>query len=388
MKIAVIGMRGFPNVIGGIETHAENLYPRLAAMGCEAVAFVRKPYVEAGLEEYRGVRLVRLPSFRNKYLETFAHTLLAVFAARTVGPDVLHVHAIGPALFIPVARLLGMRVVMTHHGPDYERQKWGKLAKAVLRTGEKLGCRWSDRVICISEHVATGIREKHGCDSTVIPNGVDVPAETYGSGCLKRYGLTEGKYVLAVGRLVPEKGFHDLIEAFRSAWNSDCGRDAGGRRSLEGWKLAIVGDAVHDDAYSAKLKEEAAGKDGAGAPVVFTGFLTGRPLREIYAHAGLFVLPSYHEGLPIVLLEAMSHGLSCLASDIPANRGVGLAEERYFRPGDVKSLSLEILDRVGDPLSRRAREEEIGFVRERFSWERIAEKTLEVYRRVAAGGRQ
>lgn len=380
MRVAVTGMRGFPNAIGGIETHAENLCPRLAAMGCDVIVFTRKPYVDAGLKEYRGVRLVRLPAFRNKHLETFVHTLFAVFAAKSIRPDILHIHAIGPALFVPVARLLGMKVIMTHHGADYERQKWGRLAKFVLRTGERLGCRWANRVICISDHVAASVREKYGCDPAVIPNGVEVPDEAHSTDTLERYGLKKGEYILAVGRLVPEKGFHDLVEAFRLLRTGRNG--SGPPRSLPP-KLVIVGNAVHDDAYSARLKNAADGTED----VVLTGFLTGKPLHEVYAHAALFVLPSYHEGLPIVLLEAMSHGLSCIASDIPANRGAGLPDERYFRAGDVQSLALRMGECMENPLPPKAGQEQARRIAEQFSWERIASETFEVYTEVAGGRR-
>jgi glycosyltransferase involved in cell wall biosynthesis len=374
-------MRGFPNVIGGIETHAENLYPRLAAMGCEIVVFTRKPYVDAGLEEYRGVRLVRLPAFRNKHLETFAHTLLAVFAAKSIRPDILHIHAIGPALFVPLARVLGMKVVMTHHGADYERQKWGRLAKFVLRTGERLGCRWANRVICISDHVAAGVRSRCGRDPAVIPNGVEVPDRAYGTDTLEKFGLKKNEYILAVGRLVPEKGFHDLIRAFGLLRDDSNGSVP--VRSLNGCKLVIAGDTLHDDAYSSGLKKEAA----KGEDVVLTGFLTGMPLNEVYAHARLFVLPSYHEGLPIALLEAMSHGLSCIASDIAANRSAGLPDERYFRAGDMEDLVRKMKEHLELSPRPEAAQEQVRFVAERFSWERIAAETFEVYTDLA-GGRQ
>ena len=379
LKIAVIGLRGFPDVIGGVETHAENLYPRIAARGCEVTVFTRKSYVDPDINEYEGVRLVPLACLRNKYFEAFLHTFLAVFAARRIRPDILHIHAVGPSLFVPVARLLGMKVVMTHHGPDYERQKWGGFARFALRMGERLGCKWADGIICISGQIAEMLRLKYGRDPVIIPNGVNMPAGGLDLGNPEKYGVEKGKYILAVGRFVPEKGFHDLLKAFRLMGERKSFSDETSlRQTQENWKLLIVGDTVHDDAYSTSVKAEAHGNDG----VVLAGALSGEELQEVYAHAGLFVLPSYYEGLPIVLLEAMSHGLSCILSDIPANRNIELARDRYFQAGDVEGLALKMREFMDSPLSPQARQDQIRLVTERFAWGGIAAKTQEVYRSI------
>lgn len=377
VKVAVIGIRGFPNVIGGPEAHAENLYPHLVAKGCEITVFTRKSYVDANLREHKGVKLVYLPCFKNKYLEAFLHTLVAVFAARKIRPDILHVHAIGPSLFVPLARLLGMKVVMTHHGPDYERQKWGRLSKFVLRMGERLGSHWANNIICISNPIADTLRLKYGRDPAVISNGVNIPEPTHNSDNLKQYGLEKGKYILAVGRFVPEKGFHDLIRAFHLLKRQQSvleGADLG--QSTNNWKLVIVGNATHDDGNSLHLKAEASKEED----VVLTGFLSGRPLQQIYADAGLFALPSYYEGLPIVLLEALSHGLSCIVSDIPGNRVLKLPDNRYFKAGDVQSIFAKMQEFIGNPLSAQEQQKEIEMLREHYGWQGIANKTLKVYR--------
>jgi glycosyltransferase involved in cell wall biosynthesis len=377
IRIAVIGIRGFPNVIGGPETHAENLYPYLVAKGCEVTVFTRKSYVDPNLKEHKGVKLVCLSSFKNKYLEAFLHTFVAVFSARKSRPDILHVHAIGPSLFVPIARLLGMKVIMTHHGPDYERQKWGGLAKCVLKMGERLGSQWSNNIICISDPIADSIRLKYERVSVVIPNGVNMPEGIHSSDVLEKYRLEKAKYILAVGRFVPEKGFHDLIGAFNLLTCQQSGPEAADlRHSFENWRLVIVGDATHDDAYSIRLRAEAAKND----KVILPGFLSGQPLQAIYANAGLFALPSYYEGLPIVLLEAMSHGLPCVLSDIPANRIVKVPSDRYFKTGDVGDLCAKMRKFITNPLSAKERQEEIEIVRENYGWQGIADRTLSVYR--------
>jgi glycosyltransferase involved in cell wall biosynthesis len=377
MRIAVLGIRGFPGVIGGPEAHAENLYPYLAANQCEVIVFTRKQYVDSKTSNYKGVRLVPLICIRNKYLEAWSHTLLGVFAARRVRPAILHIHAIGPSLFVPLARLLGMKVIMTHHGPDYEREKWGKLAKAVLKLGERLGSNWANRIICVSPPIGDMIRSKYEKQVAVIPNGVNIP-EVAGEQFLKEYGLEKGRYILAVGRFVPEKGFHDLIEGFRLLKGRLVVSDSS--PAAKKWKLVIVGSATHEDAYSKELRDKAARDPG----IVLTGFLHGSPLEQAYSNAGLFVLPSYYEGLPIVLLEAMSHGLPCVVSDITANRNVQLPERSFFKPGDARELADKIFEFMLKPLDENEKASQIRMIMERHDWKGIAEKTLGVYRDLLA----
>ena len=364
-RVAVLGTRGFPGVQGGIETHCENLYPRLAERGCEIFVFTRKPYVDVNQKIYKGVNLIPLGCPKNKFLEAFSHTLCGVIAARRLSPAVLHIHGIGPSLLVPLARLLKLKVVMTNHGPDYNRDKWGKLAKLVLRLGERLGSRWANKVICISDPIAENIQKRHKKTVTVIPNGVNVPQLSETQDSLDKYSLTKGQYVLSVGRLVPEKGFHDLVEAFNAL-------------QPDGWKLVVVGRADHEDSYSLRLKAVAQ----ANANVILTGFLKGKPLQELYTHAGLFVLSSYHEGLPIVLLEALSYGLSCIASGIPANRNVPLEEARFFEPGNISQIATLMAKYMEAPLSREEKADIQRFVAGAYDWESIAEKTKAVYQAI------
>lgn len=383
MKIAVLGLRGFPNVQGGVEKHCENLYPFLAERGCEVAVFARAPYVDVSVRQYEGVKIIPLPCPKNKFLEAFVHTFYGIFAAKKLNPDILHIHAIGPSLFVPLARLFGLKVVMTHHGPDYMRKKWNIFAKMILRLGESFGVRWANEVICVSESAANHIRKKYKRDVTVIPNGVILPKlkgqtpknKDNSLDILGKYGLEKEKYILAVGRFVPEKGFDDLIEAFNS-WEL-------GVRSWEGkinnCKLVIAGDADHEDKYSRELKRKA----GRNRNVILTGFLSGQPLGVLYSNAGLFVLPSSYEGLPIALLEAMSYGLSCIASDIPANREVELSANRFFKPRDIEALALKIKEfiEVGC-LNEEEKQEQLRIINEKYDWVKIADKTLRVYNKI------
>lgn len=369
----MLGLRGFPQVQGGVETHAENICPLLSEAGCQVETIVRSPYMPRDKGDvWRGVRFRRLWSPRSKGLEAIVHTLLGVLYSGLVQrPDVLHIQAIGPALLTPLARLLGLRVVVTHHGPDYDRQKWGGFARWVLRTGEAWGMRFAHRRIVISETIRGLVRDKYGLESDLIPNGVNLPEIPKSRDALDRFALEPGRYVLLVSRLVPEKRHPDLIAAFSQA-------------ALPGWKLVLVGSSDHPDSYT----EAVAAQVRTATGVVATGFQTGLALRELFAHAGIFVLPSSHEGLPIAMLEALSYGLPVVASDIPANLEVGLPANHYFPLGDVAALAARLTEFAAAPLGDGERESTRQWVVGKYCWRRVAEQTLGVYRLASGQGGQ
>jgi glycosyltransferase involved in cell wall biosynthesis len=389
IRVTYLGLRGFPGVQGGVETHAEHLCPLLVEMGCDVEVIVRSPYQnDAFRQSWKGVRFKPLWSPKSKSLETIVHTFLGVLYAGFVRrPDVLHIQAIGPALMTPLARLLGLRVVVTHHGPDYDRQKWGRFGKFALRLGERFGMRWSNGRIVISEVIRSLVREKHGVDSTLIPNGVTLPKIPASTKALDQFGLMPGKYIVLVSRLVPEKRHMELIEAFRlrsrrkMRRSMNAGTDGQPRAGLEDWKLAIVGASDHPDVYTLQVLETA----GMTPGVVCTGFQSGQGLRELYAHAGMFVLPSSHEGLPIAMLEALSYGLPVVASDIAANVEVGLSGEHYFHLGDVDALAVKLTEFAARPVSVEARNARRVWVSERYDWVDIARQTMAVYQKVVSG---
>jgi glycosyltransferase involved in cell wall biosynthesis len=359
----VLGLRGFPRIQGGVETHSEQIFPLVAEGGFRVTAITRSRYLRPDHPpSWKGVELVRVWSPKSKSLEAVVHSFLGVLYAGLTRPDILHIQAIGPALVTPLARFLGLRVVVTHHGPDYDRQKWGKLAKMVLRFSEAMGMRFANRRIVISETIRKLVTDKYGVDVDVIRNGVNLSPVPASVGALDAFGLVPERYVLLVSRLVPEKRHMDLIEAFV-------------RLNLDGWKLVLVGNSDHPDAYSNSVIERAAKSPN----VVMTGFQTGLALQELYGHAGLFVLPSSHEGLPIALLEALSYGLAVVASDIPANLEVGLPLPHYFPLGDVGELENRIKDFAARARSAEERESTRQWVLAHYNWRDIALQTISVY---------
>ena len=360
----VLGVRGIPNVAGGVETHAEQLYRRLAALGCQVEVIVRTPFVAKQHKSFGPIRLRRIWAPRRTGLEAFVHSILGVLYAGMTRPEILHIHAVGPAIVTPIARLLGLRVVVTHHGPDYDRDKWGGFARFVLRTGERMGMRYSHARIVISKVIQALVESKYARDSTLIPNGVLVAEPRVETNHVERYGLEPGRYCLQVSRIVPEKRQLDLIRAFALA-------------KPPGWKLALVG-GLGGTTYSNEV--EAAAKNTEN--VVLTGFLSGEPLAQLYSHAGLFVLPSSHEGLAIAALEALSYGLPVLASDIGANLEIGLAPSSYFPVGDVASLAECLLASSRVKETQEVRRARRHWVEKHYDWTSIAEQTLEVYQQV------
>ncbi len=361
MRICVTGLRGIPGVMGGVETHCEELLPRVAALapGMEIIALARDNYVFGEASSYRGIVVVPLPSVRSQSIEAIVSTLVGICYARWRGARLIHIHAIGPGLLSPLARLVGLRVVVTHHGSDYDRAKWGPFAKLMLRLGERASLRAAHRLIAVSPSLAEMLAQRYPAAKDKIryvPNGAPALGEATETRTelLARFGLDEDRFVLAVGRLVPEKGFDYLIEAFR--------------RSGTDRKLVIVGAADHQSEFSRSLLAQ------ADEQILFLGLQPRSMLRHLYQATSLFVLPSFHEGLPISALEAACCDAPMLLSNISANRDIGLPPANYFPTGDLAALA--------DALTRPSTDFAIdsAAIRERFDWDRIARHTLAIYR--------
>lgn len=366
MRIAFIGFRSIGNCSGGIENHVEQLAVRMAKLGHEVTVFCRKRYNELACSTFKGLTLCGVPAIYTKHLEAISHTALSIPRALR-GFDVIHIHALGPSLLSWIPRLFGRKVVVTVHGLDFLRAKWSGAASLVLRGGEWTAVNCPQKTIVVSKALREHFRVKRNKNTIYIPNGV-TPPSIRPADRIKRYGLHEKDYILFLGRLVPEKGVHHLIRAFR-----DLSTDL---------KLAIVGDACHTDSYEEKLRDLA---DGDGR-ITFTGPLYGQDKDEVFSNAKLFILPSELEGMPIVLLEAMSFACPILSSNIPECTEVFESERgtigcTTFESGNVESLREELrfmfesasLDL--EDMGQKARE----FVLANYDWDSITEKTLKVY---------
>lgn len=361
----MIGHRGIPATYGGVERHVQELATRLAPRGFEVLVFGRSSYCPPDQPDL-GVEIIRLPTINQKHLEMIVHTFLCVlyllFVRRV---DIIHIHSVDPAILTPLARL-GARVVVTSHGQAYRREKWGPVAKAMSRWAERVFIRWADGAISVSRTLRDYYRATYGRAVSYIPNGVNL-VEPSGSDEIEKLGLSPKRYVLFVGRLLPTKGAHLAMEAFRGI-ETDL-------------KLAVVGGSSHTSDYVARLEGYRSDR------VLLLGYQYGRTLEQLYENCLLFVFPSEIEGLPITLLEAMSFGRPILFSDIPENleaaEGVGLS----FRSGDVADLRERIRRALDHPeelaeLGLRARERVISD----YNWDKIADEHATVYRSLAGTG--
>jgi glycosyltransferase involved in cell wall biosynthesis len=359
MKIDVFGTRGFPLIQGGVEKHCECLYPLLDDT-CRVTVFRRRPYVRPGAT-CKNIGFIDLPSTRIKGVEAVIHSFLATLWCMARQPDVVHIHNIGPALFSPLLKLARLKVVLTYHSPNYEHEKWGFFSRKLLRLSERIALSTADAVIFINEMQRRKYSERIRRKSYFIPNGIQPPQFISGSTFLQSIGVRPKKYILAVGRITPEKGFDCLLRAFEQADTGEYG-------------LVIAGGVEGEQAYFEKLKRSV-----RSGKTVFTGYVYGEELAQLYTHAALFVLPSYHEGLPLVLLEAMSYRLAILASDIEANRAVGLPSTAYFPTGNERELAL----RLSEALHRDAPPDVAYAGLDAYDWQQVARQTLAVYRRLA-----
>jgi glycosyltransferase involved in cell wall biosynthesis len=368
LHVTMLGLRSISGAQGGIETHVRKLAEELTERGCKITVLERARYAHSPCA-VRGVDRISLWSPKSPSLETIIHSLIGVIYAGVRRPEILHLHGIGPGLYAPLARMLGLKVVVTHHGEDYNREKWGPVARFVLRLGELASGTAGAALICVGPHTCIRLAEQ-GRDNVVhIPNGVKKVGEVAPNlNVLDELALEPGRFLICVGRLVPEKRQLDLIRAF-------------GRlpKSRKQWRLVLVGGADHESGYSRQVESE--GRNNS--QIVLAGMRTPNELAALYEAATAFALVSSHEGLPIVMLEAMSYGKLIVASDIPANRSLDLPEECYVPLGNVDQI-VRRLEVVMDQYDAGTKPDWSAYLG-RYDWSNIADETKAIYKKVSNG---
>ena len=368
-RVAMIGHKFIPSRDGGVEVVVSNLAPHLVEIGYDVTCYNRtnKQFKKlrkngALMREYRGVRLIWAPTVDRRGLAAMTSSIFATVMAAFSPYDLIHFHTEGPCILCWLPRLFGKKVVVTVHGLDHMRQKWGKFASAYILQGEKVAVRHANSIIVLSKGVQAYFREKYGRETVLIPNGIDPAAVQPACEITKQFGLASREYILFLGRLVPEKGIHYLIEAYQMLHTDK--------------KLVIVGGTSDTDAYVRQLYTMA----GDTSSIIFTGFQQGTIAEELYSNAYLYVLPSDLEGMPLTLLEAMNYGCCCVTSDIEECADVMDGCGYTFPHGNVEALRETLQNLCDHPEKVEAKRSEAReVVSSKYTWQEITIQTHELY---------
>ncbi len=374
MKIAMIGQKGIPAVYGGIERHVEELSVQLAENGHGVLVYARNWFTPKKITSYKGVKIIHTPTIHTKNLDAIFHTFISTVHAIFQKPDVIHYHGVGPSLMAWIPRVFApsIKVVATFHCIDRYHQKWGFVAKTMLALGEMAACTFPHETITVSKTLHNYCVNEHQCNTSYIPNGVNLPKLKAANKNMP-YNLKSGKYILMVSRLVRHKGAHYLIRAWKDAQKKY-------RGLLKDYKLVIAGDGVFTDRYVNELHDMV----GNDKSIVFTGWVRGEKLENLYRNCALLVHPSENEGLPISVLEAMSFAKPVLLSDIPEHMEIVNDRRFLFANTNVDSLTNKLVALLKNTeLCKENGGKNRMIVARKYDWQDIAERTEMVYLRPA-----
>lgn len=370
LKVCQLGMKRIPSREGGVEIVVEELSTRMVALGHKVTCLNRgghhvsgKEYDAAKLKEYKGVRLVTVPTINKRGLAAVSSSVFGAIRA-AVGPyDVVHFHAEGPCAMLWLPKLFGKRCIATIHGLDHQRAKWGKFASWYIMHGEKTAVKHADEIIVLSKGVQEYFSNTYRRATHFIPNGVCQPNIHEAQIITQKYGLKKNGYILFLGRIVPEKGLDYLIDAFKQIETNKT--------------LVIAGGSSDTDEYAKQLKDKAL----SDSRIMFTGFVQGQILEELYSNAYVYVLPSDLEGMPLSLLEAMSYGNCCLTSDIDECASVVEDKAVIFKKSSVLDLSEKLQKLCDDTnLVQQYKDTACNYICKKYDWDNVVMRTLDLYR--------
>lgn len=369
-RVAMFGHKRIPSREGGIEIVVEELCTRMVEQGNEVMCFNRAGHHVSGAEydkaqqgEHKGIRLKTVPTIDKKGLAAVSSSFFAALYSAFGRYDVVHIHAEGPAFFCWIPKLFGKRVIVTIHGIDWQREKWRDgFGSKFIRQGEKNAVKYADEIIVLSKGVQDYFKKTYGRNTCFIPNGVNRPKILEADLIAEKFGLSKDSYILFLGRLVPEKGIRYLVEAFKQVKTDK--------------KLVIAGGSSDTDAFANELKGLAKDDDR----IIFTGFVQGQLLDELYSNAYIYTLPSNLEGMPLSLLEAMSYGNCCLVSDISECTEVVEDKALIFKKSDVNDLREKLQEACDNPEKvAQMKAKAADFICKKYNWDDVVEKTLELY---------
>lgn len=364
MRIAYIGQKGIPMTQGGVEAHVENLSINMAKLGHKVFVYTRPYYTDKNLREYKGVKLISVPSLKTKNLDAITHTFLSTIHALFQKYDVIHYHSVGASLVSFIARIFThAKIVGTFHCQDRFHQKWRTFAKLMLHIGEWTVCKFPHITIAVSGYIQKYCFKQYNTKTVFIPNGFEIKKNT-NTEILEKLNIKPKKYFLCVTRLIKHKGVHYLIDAYKKLNNSE-------------FQLVIVGDTFYNDEYKKELMNLVQGNNN----IIFTGTLVGDNLNSIFTNAYAYILPSENEGLSISLLEAMAHGIPTIVSDIEANDDFIEKDLVYTfknkNPENLKDKMIELINNYDKSIEKA--KEASKYIKENFSWDKITKQTLDIY---------
>lgn len=370
MKVAMIGHKRMPSREGGVEIVVEEISTRLAKDGHEVVVYNRKgknvqdnnaDKEKNKLKEYKGVKIKTVPTINKKGIDALIYSFFATIMALFGKYDVIHYHAEGPCAMLWIPHMFKIKTVATIHGLDWQRSKWGGFATKYIKFGEKVAAKYADEIIVLSEGVQKYFKDTYKRDTSFIPNGVNKPEIKDANIIKEKWGLEKDNYILFLARIVPEKGVHYLLDAYKQIHTDK--------------KLVIAGGASHTNDYLESIKENVK----SDSRIIMTGFVQGQELEELFSNCYLYCLPSDVEGMPISLLEAMSYGCNCLVSDIEENTQVTEKYATTFKKSDVNDLKIKLenilsADKVVD------KDVISNFVLRKYNWDEVVKRIVELYK--------
>ena len=373
LKIAMLGHKRIPSREGGVEIVVEELAIRMLEYGHEVTCYNRRGNHVSGKEfdvgsdklmEHKGIKLKSVPTIEKKGLAAMSSSFFAAVAAAIGKYDVVHFHAEGPCAMLWLPKLFGKRCIVTVHGLDHQRAKWGKFAKAYIMLGEKVAVKFADEIIVLSEGVQNYFKEIYGRETRFIPNGVNRPEKVESKLIMEKYGLRGNDYLCFLARLVPEKGLIYLIDAFKKVKTDK--------------KLVIAGGSSDTEDFMKELMQKSKEDDR----IIFTGFVQGQMLEELYSNAYLYTLPSDLEGMPLSLLEAMSYGNCCIVSDIDECTEVVEDKAVIFKKSNIEDLRNKLQELCDNPEVVKSYElKSADFICKKYNWDDVVKQTLMLYKK-------
>ena len=370
MKIAMIGHKRIPSREGGIEVVVEELSTRMIKLGHNVTVYNRKGKnvqdknasdENQKLKEYKGVKIVTIPTINKKGIDAFLYSLFASIKVLFGKYDILHYHAEGSCAMLWLPHLFHKKIIVTIHGLDWNRSKWGGFATKYIKHGEKCAVKYADKIIVLSKGVQDYFKETYNRDTIFIPNGVEESKIKEPKIIKEKYNLEKDNYILFLARIVPEKGLDDLIDAYNKIKTDK--------------KLVIAGGASHTNDYLRHIEQ----KVKKNKNIIMTGFVQGDELEELFSNTFLYCLPSHIEGMPISLLEAMSYGRNVLVSDIEENTQVIGKYGTSFKKGNIDDLAKKLQDSLNEK-NRKNSEDIENYILKKYNWNVIINKTIDIYK--------